>query len=642
MPISRYESPARQNVQNTYVPLPYAELAHSLAIKQNEYDLLKQTTEQADKEIMGIKVPEFIRTSTDYSPTGTIENPHVKYLRQNQEAFAQEKEELLNSGIDFTTPEGKKAVSQYVNKVATFRNTAGRQIEQDATNIFEHNKNFDEYLKKGSTYQGNAYYADRNVDKFLQQGRGFETTSLNPYQERTKVVGEALEKMKSQVTRHVDKNGLVTLRDRNTGTEVATIQNGRLTWKGVSGERVKGALQGVVDSELDQGIQREALSYRDFLLGKNSDKIFNEKGDIKNVTYKTKDSKGKEIEITEPADKFYYNKKYNELKKDLENYAINTFVSSDVESSQSNRLLPDAYQGVNSPTNIPVTVTPDANVTQTSSSTPAKDALSSFNSLLKRTPVVVHGYGGGRVEGKYENLTKEEKANTFKADLLSSIADPNDKKKAQVLLDKIYSQAPSKDNLEDLANSFDKQWNNVNANIKVNLKPTKTSINAGNAITDFIKRTASGSLVTDQRGKETSFDSDKDYIFAGAVLTDKGVVFNMADKKNPTDVIQVQNESDFGANSLVVNRSQLKQIDNTGDIRTSPLLSGIAHLYPTATSYRVVADPNSPTLSSVVMLDSTGKQVDEPVPQDVLDEITIEAVAQSMGSVGTGVTPKFK
>ncbi len=344
MPISRYDLPAQQNVQNTYVPLPYAELAHSLKVKQNEYDILKQTTEQADKELMGIKVPTFIRTSTDYSPTGTTENPQLRILQEAQAQFAQEKEDLLNSGIDYTTPEGKKAVSQYVNKVATFRNTAGKQIEQDSDNIKKHNEYHDKYLEKGVNYNGNAYYADRNVDKFLNQGAGFEVTSLNPYQERTKIVGDALKDLKSQVISHKDERGIVHLTDKVTGAKIGTLENNKITWSGVTDNRVKNAFKGVFDSELDEGLKREAKSYVEFLLTKNSDKILDEKGNVKNITYKTKDSKGKSIEVTDPADKYYYNQKYNKGYKELEDFAVNVFTSSDVESSRTNKFLPEAFQ----------------------------------------------------------------------------------------------------------------------------------------------------------------------------------------------------------------------------------------------------------------------------------------------------------
>ena len=323
-------------------------------------------------------------------------------------------------------------------------------------------------------------------------------------------------------------------------------------------------------------------------------------------------------------------------------------------------MLPEDYQGLGKNiSNIPVTVTPDASVTQTSSSTPAIESIPNpFSSIISD---VLNRPKGASLEGsigaglgklfsdkpysKQEFITELPK---MKENLINSISDPNDKKKAEVLFDKVASQQvhgskeSTKDVLKQLASDFDSQWNNVNANIKVNLKPTKTSVNAGNAITDFVKRTASGSIITNQKGEETNFDPDVDYVFAGATITPKGVVFNMADKKNPTDIIQVQNNSDVGANSLVVNRGQLKEIDNSGIINSSPLLSGIAHLYPNATNYKVIADPNSPTLSSVVMLDNNGKQIDEPVPQEVLDQITIEAVAQSIGSVGTGKTPKFK
>lgn len=344
MAISRYDRPSQQNVQNTYVPIPYAELYNSLQVKQKEYDFLKDTTQQADNEIMALEAPQFIRTSTDFSPEGIVENPEYSILNQYKEQFAKQKQELLNSGVDFTTPEGKQAVAQYVRAASQFKNQIGNQIQQDSASILEHNKNYDEYLKKGNTYQGNAYYADLNVDKFLKNGSGFQKTSLNPYQERTKIVEERLSPIKSQVMKVVDKNGLVTLKDRNTGVEIGTIQNGKTIWKGVGGERVKGALRGIIDEDLEKGIQNEALSYMEFLQGKQRRQVYNDDGSVKKITYKTKDVNGKPVEITEDANKYYYNKKVDEITNSLLDYATNTFVSSDVTDTQNNKMLPEAYQ----------------------------------------------------------------------------------------------------------------------------------------------------------------------------------------------------------------------------------------------------------------------------------------------------------
>lgn len=654
--ISRYDVPAQQNVQNTYVPLPYAELAHSLAIKQNEYDFLHQKTEEADKEIMGIKVPKFIRTSTDYSPTGTVENPQAQILEQAQEHFAKKKEDLLNSGIDYTTPEGKKAVSEYINQVGRFRNTAGKQIEQDSENIKEHNKNHDEYLKKGVNYSGNAYYSDRNVDKFLNQGSNFETTSLNPYQERTKIVGEALDKMKSQVISTRDKNGLVTLKDRNSGIEVATIQNGKTTWKGVSGERVKNALHGVVDSELDEGLQREASSYRDFLIGKNSDKIFDKNGNVRQVTYKAKDSKGKEVEVTDSADKYYYNQKYNKLRKDLQDYALNTFVSSDVTSTQNNKALSGDFQkgGEQDPSRqIPAVVTNTANVTQGSSSTPAKDAL----------PSLLDKYKTEENKGRHDtglpfHLTEKdskEKQETFKDNLLNSIQDSNDKKKMEVLYNHINSTnyqskgESDKDYLTRISNEIDNRWKNVVSDKKLNFAPTFKSKAINDNIGEFAKSIVSGATVTNEKGEEEDFNPDTDYKFGGIVVKDNGVSFNMYDTKDPKKVIQIHNPSIVGANDVAIQRSSLKQIGNEGNVNTNNLINEIVEHaksnskdYDKVVKYKVEADPNNNELVSVVLLDKEGRRVGDKIPNEVLDQLTLTTVAKSIGASGLGTTPQFK
>jgi hypothetical protein len=651
--ISRYDNPAQQPVYDTYVPIPYQELAYGLRNKQNEYDVLKNTADQADNAIAALKAPSFIRTSTDYSPTGTIENPQAMLLKQAQEQFAQQKQDLLESGLDFTTPEGKQKISQYVRNASNFYNTHGRQIQQDSQNIEQHNKNFDEYLKKGVGYQGNAYYADSNVDKFLNNGAGFEVTSLNPYQERNKIVGDALDKIKSQVITTRDKNGLVSLTDKETGQRLATIQNGRTIWEGVSKQRVLDALKGVVGTELEGGIQNEAKSYMEYLLGKNSDKVYDENGKIKRVEYETKDSKGNKIKLSEDADKYYYNKKYSQLNKDLEDYALNTFVSSKVNDTQTNKLLPDDYQlgKENIAGGIPTTVTGYANVEQNSSSTPAKDAYNSFREKTKQNPVVTHNYGGGTVVGGYDKMPYKEKLKDFKSTVISSFNDPNDRKKAEVLLNQIANDMPrghletDKEIINQIADDFDSRWKNVKADKLVNFVPTKNTAQVEKAFTNFVKNTAAGSIVSTPNGEETDFDPDSDYTFSGIIVGDNGVSFNMRNTKNPKDVIKVYNRSNIGANNIGVARNDLKQIDNAGHVQDNPLLRNlVSAVYGDKGSnytYKVVTDPDSPSLSSVVLLNSDGRII-ESIPDEVLDNLTLESVAASMGSVGLGAAPKHK
>jgi hypothetical protein len=650
MAISRYDNPAQQNVQNTYVPIPYAELYNSLAIKQKEYDFLKDTAGKADDEIMALEAPQFIRTSNDYSPEGIVENPQYQILNQYKQQFAQQKQELLNSGVDFTTPEGKQAIAQYVKAASQFKNQIGNQIQQDSLGIIEHNKNHDEYLKKGVSYSGNSYYADRNVDKFLNSGSGFQKTSLNPYQERTKIVQEALNPIKNQIMKVTDKNGFVTLKDRASGAEVATIQNGKTIWKGVSGDRVKAALEGIVGSELDEGLQREALSYMEFLKGKNSNEIYNDDGTVKKITYKTKDVNGKPVEITESADKYYYNKKYNELRNDLQNYAVNTFVSSDVTDTQNNKILPSDFQNIGSGTGsfgaIPTTVTGYANVNQNSSSTPAKDAHNSFAANFKKGPVVTHNYGGGEVVGGYEKVSYEDKVKDLKSSIISNISDPNLKKKAEVLFNDVSKNTTDK-NIDSIINQFDNRWQNVEADKLVNFVPTKDTKKIEDAFTGFVRNTAAGSIITKPNGEEfKDFDPEKNYVFSGIVVGKEGVSFNMRNSDDPTDVFKVHNRSNVGANTVGVDRNNLKTIGQEGSVTSNTILSGLVQsLFGESGKgykFKVVADPNYPNLSSVMLLDSNNRIIEEHIPEEVLDNITLQTVAVSMGSSGLGNTPIHK
>jgi hypothetical protein len=225
MPISRYDKPAVQPVMDTYIPLPYAEMYNSLQNKQKEYDFLKETADKADNAIAALQAPEYIRASTDYAPNGgTVPNPQAGYLKQKQQELAAKKQEILASGIDFTTPEGKKMVSEYVRSASNFYNNQGRQIQQDSQNIIQHNKNYEDYLSKGVAYQGNAYAGDTNVDEFLKKGMGFSVTGLNPYQDRVDIVRKAIDPIKSQAKLVRDKNGIQTF--QFNGVPIATLRNG--------------------------------------------------------------------------------------------------------------------------------------------------------------------------------------------------------------------------------------------------------------------------------------------------------------------------------------------------------------------------------------------------------------------------------
>lgn len=652
--ISRFDLPAQQNVINTYVPLPYQELAHSLSIKQGEYDYLKEATDKADNAIQALKAPQFIRTSTDFSPNGVVENPQHQYLKQKQEELNNQKQDLLNSGIDFTSPEGKKKVSQYIGAASSFYNNQGKQIEQDSKGIEEHNKNHDEYLKKGVHYAGNAYYSDRNVDKFLNEGSGFQTTSLNPYQERTKVVKDALEPIKSQVIRNVDKNGLVTLKDRESGAEVATIQNGRTIWKGVSGERVKNAVHGVINSELDEGIQREAASHVQYLLGKHSDKIFDKEGKIKKVTYETKDVNGKPIKLTDDADKYYYNKKYKDLRDNLQNYAINTFTSSDISDTQNNKILPEDYQNENKSGKqfgtVPTTTTPYGTVNQTSSSTPAKDAFNSVITDFKNRPIINHPYGGGKVIGKYEDKSYKEKLTDLKSNLISSIKDNNSKKKAEALFDHISNNKENikTQDIKSIINEFDNRWQNVEADKQLTFVPTKDTQKIENSIGNFVSNIASGSTITNPKGEPADLIKDEEhhYAFAGLKVGSNGVSYIMKNTLNPSQVVEVHNKSNIGANEIGKQRNDLKEIGNEGEVKNNKILSGIVEEVFGENGkdykFKVVTDPNSPNLIAIRILDKNNRVIANNVPEEKLDNITLESVALSMGSSGLGNTPTYK
>lgn len=608
MSLSRYDNPAQQNVQNTYVPIPYAELAHSLNVKQHEYDFLKDATDKADNEIQALKAPQFIRTSTDFTPNGVVENPQYNFLKQKQEELDSKKQDLLSSGIDFTTPDGKKAISQYIREASNFYNKQGRQIQQDSLGIEEHNKNHDEYLKKGVEYQGNAFHSDNNVENFLKTGIGFEKTSLNPYTDRQEEVRKALEPMKSQIISIRGKDGFVTLKDRETGAEVATIQNGKTIWKGVSGERVKNALNAVIDSKLDTGLQREAASHSKFRGGD-------------------------------------YEKKYSKSRKDLQDYALNTFISTDVTDTQNNKILPSEFQtgsGGKTFGSIPTTTTGYANVNQNSSSTPAKDAYNSFALNIKRAPTVVHGYGGGQVVGDYEKKPFKDKLTDLKSNILSSIKDPNLQKKAEVLFNDVHKNI-AKESLPDIIEQFDKRWQNVEADKLVNFVPTKDTHKMESAFTNFAKNTAAGSTITNPQGEPTGFNPDEDYTFSGLVVGKDGVSINMRNVKNPQEVFKIHNKSNVGANTIGVDRNNLKTIGEKGKAEDNKILSGLVnHLYGEKGKdykFKVIADPDSPTLSSVILLDENNRIVEENIPEEVLDNITLQSVAISMGSSGQGNTP---
>jgi hypothetical protein len=330
MPISRYDKPAVQPVMDTYIPLPYAEMYNSLQNKQKEYDFLKETADKADNAIAALQAPEYIRASTDYAPNGgTVPNPQAGYLKQKQQELAAKKQEILASGIDFTTPEGKKMVSEYVRSASNFYNNQGRQIQQDSQNIIQHNKNYEDYLSKGVAYQGNAYAGDTNVDEFLKKGMGFSVTGLNPYQDRVDIVRKAIDPIKSQAKLVRDKNGIQTF--QFNGVPIATLRNGRTIVEGVQKDRIVQALQGVYGSELSDNLDREAKSKVQYLLGKNSDKIYDKDGKVKNVE-------------GVPATEYYYQKYLKDEYKKLEDYAVSVFESSKIDDTQTNKFLPKDFQ----------------------------------------------------------------------------------------------------------------------------------------------------------------------------------------------------------------------------------------------------------------------------------------------------------
>ena len=168
MGINRYDTPAELQLMNTYVPLPYQEIMAGLQAKDKEQDAaLAGVAKIGDLETQALNLGN-LPEGTDYE----------RVLKVQKEL--DDKIDALSSGMDLTTPEGKRAekdLYKYAKKVYGQSGimTAAQSSYDSRVKLQEE---YNKALLKGKPYRAEQVQKAMNFfDKYYDEQGGIGQTT---------------------------------------------------------------------------------------------------------------------------------------------------------------------------------------------------------------------------------------------------------------------------------------------------------------------------------------------------------------------------------------------------------------------------------------------------------------------------------
>lgn len=369
--ISRFNSPAKLDLINTYVPLPYEEINSYLKNKQKDYDTQKVSLENSTK-YFDLKIPQYLKLSTGE----TKENPDYQIYKQYKDQFNNELSEIQNSGIDYTSSLGREKVRNTTKKAVDFYSKFGRTAEEQGKEFEDTYKNWEGY--KWSDKQGNFLQHDSDVYDYISKGGiaggGFYKSSKpTDYVDKVKIVNDELQNIKSQIIKTDPSTGLTYFNDPATGEKMnlPVLKDGTIVIEGVTKDRIKEAVSSLYQQKI-LPITEQEIQYQLLHKGKKDPTIFNQDKPIYKTEYDRDkqgnivDEKGRILQL-KGSDKPLnnadlskartknilsgYSSKADRAKEvalmkdyeDIENQAINIFSSSTQKGDKNYKFLPKDY-----------------------------------------------------------------------------------------------------------------------------------------------------------------------------------------------------------------------------------------------------------------------------------------------------------
>lgn len=231
MAINRYNKPIRSDIMSQYVPLPIAEMAEVLAMKQGQYD--QQAAEVAAYQDAVLKMKALEGRDTEY----------VKGVRNQFDDFVTSIE-----NEDLTNPEVRKRIKRQVQSIAGDDNL--NKIQGAVAHHDAFTKRWQELKKKNEHAAADAlaWEYQKSFGEYTKQGgRGFEGPGLSDYN-----INEGVDKL-AETKKYFDMlkaDGYT----RDILDKGIVYKDG---WRGVDGKKITAHASNIIENVMTAPLGRQ-------------------------------------------------------------------------------------------------------------------------------------------------------------------------------------------------------------------------------------------------------------------------------------------------------------------------------------------------------------------------------------------------